>query len=315
MRYDPKVLIKEGLFPYPFKPTEMAKFKIGNQAIDGFLLAKNEQSYYTFMGNYSQACIKDADSTRISPGTDLGNLYKLKLKPKNDPHILGESVEIQVLEDGQTGSKLLFLRDSIAGFTWKEMGGTIIPRLLGNYRYNSLYFFYGAYSTDSDKMILRSTDNADEIPDSILEDFNEDADVQLFGSCEEWGSKRWHVKKDTESLDECYADFLPFPPFEVVAAIRLLEPGIVAKAKPAEVPCYLKHPFFLKTCLIPPEPVPVKEASYSELKAFSQCIQKNLYYPNIKTEDPNQEYWNLFKNSAGYVLLCKPKFPVRPKSS
>jgi len=311
MRYDPKILIKDGLFPYPFRPTDVARFRIENQSVDGFLLAKNEQSYYAFMGNYSQACIKDDDSTRVSPGSGLGNLHKLKLQPKNDPHILAESVETKILEDNQTGSKLLFLRDSMVGFTWKETEGNIIPRLLGNYRPHSLYFFYGAYSDESHKMVLRSTDKVEEIPESILEDFGEDADVQLFGSNEEWGSRRWHVKKDAESLDECYADFLPFPPFEVVTAIKLLEPETVARSKPVEVPSYLKHPFFLKTCLIPPEPVPIQQASYSELKAFSQCIQKNLYYPNIKTEDPHQEYRNLFKNSAGYVLLCRPKFPIR----
>jgi len=312
-KYDPKVLLRNSLFPYPFDDKETMKFRINGKVVDGFLLAKDEQCYYSFLGKYSLDCQKDSDSVKLKPHLDVATIYKFKLKNKKDPHIMGENIGYEILLDEEDGSKLIFMKDSIVAFAWKEDAGTIAPRFLGKCCDNPLFFFYGSLNGDKSRVVLRSTEALEDVPPSLLADFTEDDDVLLFGSNEEWGSHRWLIKKDSEVIDDCYADFMPFPPFDVIGAIKLLPPEVVAKSTLSELPNEMKHPFFLKTCLIPSASVPILNVGRNELKSFSLHIQRNLYYPNIKTEDPQHEYRNLYKNSAGYVLLCQPKFPVQQR--
>ncbi|MCX7830740.1 MAG: hypothetical protein N2445_06750 [Acidobacteria bacterium] len=306
---DPKELLKESLFPPQISSYELLKFSIDGKIIEGCLFAKSLEKYIRFKLDYALKAREEDDDDSIESNKNFV-LRTIRFRNERRKYIFENDFEYVIKTDERSGSKYIFLNDAIAILCWKEEGEFISPLLIGKFEDDPYYHFFSSISGDEGKMAVRRVNGFENIPDSLLSQFSENKDFKILGFDENWNEISSNAKGNSE---DCFDDFVPYPPYEVVCALKLLPPEEISKEKKEELPPLLTSPAVLKTFLIPTNKIPVVKVSAGALRSFSSHILNNLYLPAVETEDPDFEYTTLYNNSMGYAVLARPQFPLKEK--
>ena len=308
---DPKILLRKGLCPVPVDSNYIDSFDIDGNVIRGYLMAKNEETYIAFKKKYQVDEESECSGPRLKKLRRYGRIAARRNR-FNGPQYADEEIlepgHRELITDSETGEKRLFERDSVVVFGWQEDGRSITPVFVAKNDAGDIPFYYYGSSGEGGKAVLRNVPELEMVPGGFLERMTAESSCAVLGSASR--SLRDRGDKETTSKCDGFTDFLPYPPYEILGAFKLLPPDIVRHACPETLPPVLGKHCFLKTFLIPPSGVPVIDASAGVLRSLSTCTQKNLFIPGVKTEDPDLEYRNLYTASAGYVLLCLPKWPI-----
>ncbi len=102
-------------------------------------------------------------------------------------------------------------------------------------------------------------------------------------------------------------DIIPFPPFKTKYALRLYSPRMLLKSRDEQLPGEFKEPFIVKTFLPVSEGVRVIDVSPGVVRSFVKNINGHVYAPSNLNPHWEADYRELWKRTAGYVLLCKPE--------
>jgi len=307
----PEFILRDSLCPFVVNSDDTRKFEIDGKVVEGLLIANNERIYESFAKTHQ---VKDDPIAEKRSSRTSGSKIVRRRRPpwasRGIDRFTMEGSNFKIVHDQTTGEKYLFMQDEIVIFSWKEENGSIFPIFAASADHQ--YYYYGA-TGESGKTVVRTARRVKDIPRSFMARLTSKSRFQVFGTCIYYGyyHPRGTRKERIDIPGIGYADFLPFPPYEILGALRLIPPKTVEKAKPAELPGLPDRPCFLKTFLLAPSGVPIIKAQAGTLRSLAACTQKNLYMPGVKTEDPSHEYENLYHNSAGYLLLCRPKWPIK----
>jgi hypothetical protein len=295
-----KEVLKNGLMPLEFSEEFIGTFKISGKIIKGIPLGETSEEVLNFEKRYE---IKTEN---------VRHYRRKKRKKMRYSKYFDVSYEKFLKYNGFSfysfnGDMYIIKKDAefINLFKWIEEKGKITPKVCGFFkkRYSEkFYFYYSGSSEDGKSKLLKIEKDFENIPSSLLKIINKE-----YGYV---GIE--HFNRGYDEKKEELIDFLPFPPYEIIGAVKLLPPKEVLLAKKEKPPEKIFNDIYiLKTFLFSEKPVPVIELNKGQLKGFIECVQMDIFDPKIISEEDEIEveynkYWNL---SNGYVLLCKPKWP------
>ncbi|MCS7212815.1 MAG: hypothetical protein NZ927_01110 [Candidatus Calescibacterium sp.] len=195
-------------------------------------------------------------------------------------------------------------------YGWDIKGSNVQPVLCGRINkshYNEsshVIFYYSGYNQKSEMVYIRLAKSPKELPNYIINA------LKLYGvSAYSSGSYSFATRNKYISQIS-FVHFLPFPPYEALYAVRAFSPKVVEDSEELDLPDFLNDVFVVKTFLFTSEPINILELRPGQLKRFASFLHGEVFDPSVRTENPQNEYISLFKNSCGYFLICKPKWPL-----
>jgi len=284
-----EMVLKYGLGPLEFPEEDIKTYKIKGKIIEGVVIGEVPEDVEKFEKKYLMEDYSLYNKKKYpgSPRLLLRVLYstyrdKISLffyKYEKHTYIMRQDVENFII------------------WKWFEEKEKVVPKICGK---NGEYcFYYAGYSTTFDTKILKFDKT---IPQSLITSFTTN-----YGYYELINS-RFH-SSDKRPAGAFYIDPLPFPPYIVIGAVKLLPPERVMNKKEKKLPKIFEDIFLLKTLLLVDEPVPVIKLSEEQLREFANHLNDNIFDPHSIAEFPEEVYSTLWTLSNEYVLLCHPKWP------
>jgi hypothetical protein len=281
-----EVVLKYRLGPLEFPEEDVKTYKVKGKTIEGIAIGEVPADVEEFERKH---LIEDYSSynKKKYPGSHRWLSREFYSSPRGEKNLFLYKY----------GKHTYIMRQNVENFIiwkWLEEKGKVLPKICG--RNKEYCFYYAGYSKTLEATILKFDKN---IPQPLLSSFDTN-----YGYCEYEHSYRSTIK--TEAF---YIDPLPFPPYSVIGAVKLLPPEKVMNKKEKKLPEIFDEIYLLKTLLLVDEPVPVIKISEEQLREFANHLNENIFDPNSIAEFPEEVYSNLWTISNEYVLLCKPKWP------
>lgn len=309
----PRIVLERGFAPIDLpEEIELGRFKVKGKVLEGIVVGDVEDDVDEFVRYHGvpetepdlrEMFVKRSGRRRKFPRRPLSvsgyDVHRHSYVPEEHKLLLQYSVkgETYLLKEA---SNPIFI------FKWIEEKGKISPIICGRIpqkngfrRKECLYLYYSGYKKGK-SFFMNFVEDYERLPEKIRNNLNGE-----YGYGE---SGRYRLGR--EIIVEPFIDPLPFPPYEVVGALRLQKPEEVEKASEKKISKVLEDIFILKTFLLVEEPINVMEVSAGELKVFAKGIQGDIFDPKVTAEDFMEEYRRLWSSSSGFVLLCKPKWTI-----
>ncbi len=275
---DPGLLLLNGISP--FEVTERGKviiprkltLRIGNKkrTFRGFFISEDDYAVQRFLLRHG--VIKSMEIKRII----------------SDSLVFTHKEPYLVEWHGRTYAFEKELNNGIL-FGWDRRDGFIYPAVAGWIERRPKNYFY-LHRIDASKNIahFRFVPDPKSIPQTVISTLSRGF---AFNSLR---------------MDE-RMDIVPFPPFETRYALRLYPPSAVLRTRDEPLPVEFNEPFIIKTFLPVSNGVRIIEPSPGVVRAFVKNINGNVYAPSYFNPHWESDYKELWKSTAGYVLLCKPE--------
>lgn len=262
------------------------EFRIKGKVIKGILIGFDEYEMERFERRYTSG------KTGIRGWREKRNFYSYK-------EVVRERDEI-VIYSRKKEEYLFRKAEKLFLFGWNKEDSGIIPVICGVVPFHSTEKnSYIYYSGGNEKIAyMEQVGSIDKIPSAIFRSLKRYKEIPFFD-----------FHRSRRFMENLY-EILPFPPYEVIAAVKLLPPERVKRAKEEKLPESLQDIFILKAFLMTFNPLPVMELSAGKLKTLSSYLHGDVLDPDVSTESPDDEYRTLFDSCAEYLLLCKPKWPI-----
>lgn len=284
--------IELGICSFDDLEKNVRSFRIGEKLIKGILICRNIEAINEFI----QAHLMEKDN-------NIRHFRSSLIEFHIDPY------DVNFVEIGKNiyacpKSGLIIF------YGWDIKGSKVQPVLCGRInksRYDGdsrIIFYYSGYDQKSDMVYIRLVKSPKELPKHILNA------LKLYG-VSAYSSERYRFAgNDNAILQISFGHFLPFPTYEAIYAVKTFPPKIVENSKELDLPDFLNDVFVVKPFLFTSEPINILELKPGQLKKFASFLHGEVFDPSIRTENPQNEYISLFKNSCGYFLICKPKWPL-----
>lgn len=276
---DPRLLILKGFSPFELDEYEKVlipqrfTLRIGNKKrkFRGFFISEDVYAVQRFLLRYG--VMKSMDIHRI-----ISDSYAFS------------SVNPYLVE--WHGKTYAFVKELSSGILtgWNRSDGIIYPVIAGwiEKRRDKNYFYLHRIDAAKNMVHFRFVNDPKNIPPSIILSLSKGF---IFNSLR---------------MDEG-VDIIPFPPFEIKYALKLYPPSKILRTKNEPLPDEFNEPYIIRTFLPASKGVRVIDASPGIVRTFVQNINVNVYAPSYSNPYWESDYKELWRRSAGYILLCKPE--------
>ncbi|MEM3396866.1 MAG: hypothetical protein QW620_06675 [Thermoplasmata archaeon] len=305
-------VLRKGLYPFSNSITQricsIGIFKINDKIIEGFPVSSSARELFDFWIKYSVNGKAPSQLYHYLHDDDLLDSYPI-------PKSIVDCERIVVKDE-----TYLFLHAGIGVvYSWEEKNGTLQPVMCGmvNIDEEKIYFYYSGYTKEN--AILRTTDKVEKIPRGIMESLKKRygyCGIQKGDDCSNFETRRrrygLHIIREKYASMRQGGDLVdvnPYPPYQIVHAIKLLPPEDVNEARNPVVPPNFTENYLVRTFLYTADPIPFSVLSADELRGIAKYVHSTFYFYGTQTENPLGEYTEIWENSCGYLLFCKPAWP------
>jgi len=285
------MVLEYGLGPLA-APRRLKRYRIKDKVIEGIAIGENPERVEEFESKHE--IIRGGVSKR--PGRSYFVIGRTKpvtisLSPQVSP-------DSGLFLFTHRGNSYLLRRNVglFVVFKWFESNSRITARLCGKDGDWFFYYLGGSKCTRT----LKFTKS---VPKELVADFGVDYGYYQFTD------RDYEFRESEPGPTWSFVDPLPFPPYEVVGALRLFPPEKVVGEKDGTLPKEFQEVFVLRAVLVLDEPVPVISLSPKELLAFANHITGDIFDPSTLAEYPENEYKELWQWCNHFVLLSKPRWP------
>jgi len=291
-----EVVLQYGIGPLSCTDEHVKKFNVKGEIIEGILLGENEE--------YAEEFQRKHEVDEIKFYRKMRNMKRGKRFRTSSYHdYISESSYYEYKYNGEIYIVAKGI-EFIPLWKWIEKDGKILPQLCGKASEEYYtdegknYFYYSGYSRE--EKFLKFDNDIPPIAKTFATNYGymgyKDRDYRY---------SRFHWKE--KNIFTC--DPLPFPPYHIIGAVKLLPWERIMNKKENKLPKVLSDIYILKPILLFDEPAAVISLSEDKLKEFASHIQGDIFDPDSITEFPEKEYRAVFEISHEYILLCQPKWP------